>query len=541
MHGSIMDYPLTLPHFLERAGRLFGPVEIVSRLPDRSLHRYTYADFYRRSRRLASALQAMGLNKGDRVGTLQWNHYAHLECYFDIPVSGGVLHTLNLRLDPSDLAYIVNHAQDRFIIVDDVLLPLFQQIQDRVQVEKVFVVPLTGAPVTGMASYEELLEEGSGDFAYPQLQETDALGMCYTSGTTGRPKGVVYSHRSQILHSLVECLPDVLNFSQSDTVMPVVPMFHANAWGVPFAATLAGSRQVFPGPHMDPVSLLELLQGERVTFTGGVPTVWMGLLEELKAHPERWKLEPGMRMVVGGSAVPEQMIRDFDRFHLEVYQAWGMTETSPLGTFSKPKCYQAGLSTDELYCLRAKQGLPAPLIEIRTVNEQGVADEDGETMGELQTRGAWVVSAYYRPEGPVDNWTPDGWFRTGDVATIDPEGFLQITDRTKDLIKSGGEWISSVDLENALMAHPSVAEAAVVAIPHPKWLERPLAVVVLRAGQRVGVEELNAFLAERFAKWWLPDRYEFVDQLPRTSTGKFKKTALRERFATPGEGGADEP
>ncbi len=534
MLGAVMDRPLTLPHFLERAGELFGGVPIVSRRPDRSLHRTTYADLYRRSRRLAKALQTLGLERGDRVGTLMWNHAVHLECYFGIPLAGGVVHTLNLRLDPRELAYVVNHAEDRFLIVDDVLLPLLAAIRDRVSPEKVFVATAGGEVPEGCLGYEELLEEqGGGDFDYPDLSEHDAVGMCYTSGTTGRPKGVVYSHRSLVLHSIVECLPDVLGLSQQDTVLPVVPMFHANAWGLPYAATLAGCRQVYPGPHLDAVSLLELMQDERVTFSAGVPTIWMGILEELKAHPDRWKLEPAMRMVVGGSAVPEQMIREFDRFDLNVLHAWGMTELSPLGTLCRLKQDHAGLDPDSRYALRAKQGLPAPLVEIRTVHEEGVAPRDGRTMGELQARGPWVASAYHRPEEETSSWTEDGWFRTGDVATIDQEGYLQITDRTKDLIKSGGEWISSVDLENALMAHPDVAEAAVIAVADPKWQERPLAVVVARPGSRPEADQLRSFLAERFSRWWLPDRFEFVQELPRTSTGKFKKSELREQFSDP--------
>ncbi len=533
MQGTMMDYPLTLVPILERAGRLFGKVEIVSRLPDRSLHRYTYKDFYRRARALAEALQKAGLRRGDRVGTLMWNHYAHLEAYFGIPLAGGVLHTLNLRLHPRDIAYIANHAQDRFLIVDDVLLPLYEQFKDQVNAERVIVVPLTGKPVPeGYLDYEAFLGTATGDFTYPELDENEALGMCYTSGTTGQPKGVVYSHRAVVLHSLASGLSGTLGITQRDVVLPVVPMFHVNAWGLPFTAVMVGAKQVFPGPYLDPESLLELFERERVTFTAGVPTIWLGILQALEKAPDRWKLAPGMRMVVGGSAAPEGLIRAFDRFGLQVVHAWGMTETTPLGTVSLLKSYMEDLPEEEKYAYRAKQGLPAPFVEVRVVNEEGEAPWDGKTMGELQVRGPWVAASYYNLPEAQDRWTEDGWFRTGDVATIDPEGYVKITDRTKDLIKSGGEWISSVDLENALMGHPKVAEAAVIAVPHPRWQERPLAVVVLKEAYKgkVTPEELREFLAPKFAKWWLPDAFVFVDEIPRTSAGKFLKAKLREQF-----------
>ncbi len=533
MQGTMMDYPLTLVPILERAGRLFGKVEIVSRLPDRSLHRYTYKDFYRRARALAEALQKAGLRRGDRVGTLMWNHYAHLEAYFGIPLAGGVLHTLNLRLHPRDIAYIANHAQDRFLIVDDVLLPLYEQFKDQVNAERVIVVPLTGKPVPeGYLDYEAFLGTATGDFTYPELDENEALGMCYTSGTTGQPKGVVYSHRAVVLHSLASGLSGTLGITQRDVVLPVVPMFHVNAWGLPFTAVMVGAKQVFPGPYLDAESLLELFERERVTFTAGVPTIWLGILQALEKAPDRWKLAPGMRMVVGGSAAPEGLIRAFDRFGLQVVHAWGMTETTPLGTVSLLKSYMEDLPEEEKYAYRAKQGLPAPFVEVRVVNEEGEAPWDGKTMGELQVRGPWVAASYYNLPEAQDRWTEDGWFRTGDVATIDPEGYVKITDRTKDLIKSGGEWISSVDLENALMGHPKVAEAAVIAVPHPRWQERPLAVVVLKEAYKgkVTPEELREFLAPKFAKWWLPDAFVFVDEIPRTSAGKFLKAKLREQF-----------
>lgn len=529
LQHTMMRVPLTLPHFLERAAKLYPKVEIVSRLPDRSLHRYTYADFYRRARRLAEALQRAGLRPGERVATLMWNHFAHLEAYFGIPCAGGVLHTLNLRLHPSDIAYIARHAQDRFLITDDVLLPLIEQLRSQVWFERIFVVPLAGAPVpAGYESYEHLLDTATGSWDYPPLDEEAPVGMCYTSGTTGRPKGVVYSHRSLVIHTLAAALPDALGLSQRDVVCPVVPMFHVNAWGIPFAATLLGCKQVFPGPHLDPPSLLELFESEGVTLTAGVPTIWLGVLEALRREPDRWKLKL-RTLVVGGSAAPEAMIRAYDQLGFHVLHAWGMTEMSPLGTVSRLKSTLVDLPEDQQYAYRAKQGLPAPLVEVRAVSDHGEVPWDGKTMGELQVRGVWVAASYYGGEDP-DRWTSDGWFRTGDVVTIDPEGYVKIVDRTKDLIKSGGEWISSVDVENALMGHPAVKEAAVVAVPHPKWGERPLAVVVLREGQQATAEELREFLAPRFARWWLPDAFVFVSEIPKTSAGKFQKAKLREQF-----------
>lgn len=529
MQSTMMNFPLTLPHLLERAGKLFPKEEIVTRLPDKSLHRYTFGDFYQRSRKLASALQKAGLQKGDRVATLSWNTYAHLEAYFGIPVAGGVLHPLNLRLHPSDIAYIINHAQDSFLIVDDVLLRLYEAVKEQVNLKKVIVVPLSGQPVPeGLVSYEDFLATGDPDFAYPALEEHDAAGMCYTSGTTGRPKGVVYSHRSIALHSLASALPDALNLASHDVMLPVVPMFHVLAWGLPFTGVMVGSKMVLPGPHLDPESLLDLFESELVTKTAGVPTIWLGVLQALEQAPTRWQLKP-MEMVVGGSAAPEAMIRAFDRLGHTVLHAWGMTEMSPLGTVSRLKRHLRGDAELE-YRYRAQQGLPTPWVEVRAVGEQGVVPWDGQSLGELQVRGPWVAQSYHNLEEESDKWTADGWFRTGDVVAINPEGYIRIADRTKDLIKSGGEWISSIDLENALMAHPAVKEAAVIAIPHPKWDERPLAVVVLKEGQSATPEDLTRFLEPRFAKWWLPDAYVFLDEIPRTSTGKFLKSKLREQF-----------
>ncbi|MBI4206184.1 MAG: long-chain fatty acid--CoA ligase [Betaproteobacteria bacterium] len=543
MQSTMMRFPLTLDHILERAGKLFGKSEIVSRLPDRTLHRYAYNDFHRRARALAGALQRLGLKRGDRVATLMWNHYAHLEAYFAVPCAGGVLHTLNLRLHPDDIAYIANHAGDRFLIVDDILLPLYDKFRDRARFEQVIVVslsrekvaeragslPSSGTPTAGRADYEALISDAA-PFTPPALDENDAAGMCYTSGTTGKPKGVVYSHRSIVLHSLATATVDYMGVAHADAVCPVVPMFHVNAWGIPFTAVMMGSKLVFPGPHLDAESLLDLYQSEQVTLTAGVPTIWMSILQALEKAPARWRLAPGMRMVVGGAAASETMIRAFDKFGLRVTHGWGMTETSPVGTVNYLKRELGGRSAEEQYVTRAKQGMPLPFFEVRAMGGEAEVPWDGMTMGELQVRGPWVAAGYHDLDQEADKWTADGWFRTGDIVTIDAAGYVKITDRIKDLVKSGGEWISSIDLENALASHPRVAEAAVIAVPHPKWGERPLAVVVLKAGDAATEEELRDHLATKFAKFWLPDGIVFVNEIPRTSTGKMMKAVLRERY-----------
>ncbi|UQA60267.1 long-chain fatty acid--CoA ligase [Polyangium aurulentum] len=541
--GRMMDYPLTLTHFLERARTFFGSTEIVSRNADKSLTRSTYGQMYRRACQLAGALARLGVGPGDRVATLCWNHQRHLEAYFGVPAMGAVVHTLNLRLHPNEIAYIAKHAEDRVLIVDRTLLPLYRKFADQVpSIQHVIVVPdgpAQGAETGSELDYEQLLAAERDEYAFPRLDERAAAMICYTSGTTGTPKGVVYSHRSAVLHTLVNCMADVTGMSQADSVTPVVPMFHAAAWGLPYTSVASGARLVFPGPHLDPASLLDLMSTEKVTVAAGVPTIWLGILQLLDQSPEKWDLSSMRTMLIGGSAAPPAMIDGFQRRHgLVVTHAWGMTETSPVGTMARLKKSLSGLDDAAKLSLRASQGYALPLVEQRHVGENGdVLPWDGATMGELEVRGPWVASSYFSDEGE-DKFTADGWFKTGDVVTIDPEGYLRITDRSKDVIKSGGEWISSVDLENALMSHPAVLEAAVFAARDAKWGERPLAAVVLKEGKSATKEELTAHIEGKFAKYWLPDDYIFMTQIPRTSTGKFLKTKLREMYGDHLEKGA---
>jgi fatty-acyl-CoA synthase len=534
LRGLMMDdYPLTLVHPFERAGTLFPRNEVVSRLPDGSIHRYTYGDFYRRTKQLANALRRLGVQEGDRVGTLCWNHYRHLELYFGIPITGAVLHTLNLRLHPNDLTYIANHAEDRVIFVDRSLLPLLEQFKDNVKsLQHVVVIPDDGPTPGGYLDYEDLIGKEPEAFDYPEIDERAAAAMCYTSGTTGNPKGVLYSHRSTTLHTIVSCMTDTLGAGEHDTILPVVPMFHANAWGLPFGAVLTGAKLVFPGPNLQPEALLDLMAAEKVTVAGGVPTIWLGILALLDANPGRWDLSAMRTMVIGGSAAPPAMMDGFKKRHgLMVTHAWGMTETNPLGTLARLKHYMADWDDAAKLAVQSTQGFPVPFVEERHVDDEGnVLPHDGKTMGELEVRGPWVAASYFRSEEQSNRFTPDGWFKTGDIVTIDEDGYITITDRSKDVIKSGGEWISTVALENALMGHPAVLEAAVFAGRHPKWDERPLAAVVFKPGQSASKDELRAHLEGQFAKWWLPDDYIVVDQIPRTSTGKFLKTKLRDEY-----------
>ncbi len=539
MHTTMMSVPLSLNHLLDRAGKLFPDNTLVSRRPDKSLVTHTYGQWHRRTRALASALQRLGLKKGDRVATLCWNHHAHLECYFGIPAAGGVTHTLNLRLSPAEIGYIAGDANDRFLIVDDVLLPLYRQFADAHRFERVIVFPFSGAPVAeGFDDYEALLAAADPDgFVYAAHAEDDPVAMCYTSGTTGRSKGVVYSHRSTVLHTLVASLADFWGLKGTDVVLPVTPMFHANSWGIPYGCVMLGVKMVFPGPHLHPDDLLDLMQVEPPTLALGVPTIWLTLIQAyeraLAEQPGRWTLPKGMRSLVGGAAVPESLIRAFARHGIWILQGWGMTETSPVCTISYPTASLKDASDDERFRRAAMAGVPVPLVELRLRTDDGAdAPHDGRTMGEIQVRGPFITGSYHGAGAPPDKFTADGWLRTGDVATMDALGFVRITDRTKDLIKSGGEWISSVDLENALMAHPAVAEAAVIAVPDERWGERPLACVAFKPGQSADAQALGEhLLAHGFAKWQLPDRVEVIDAIPRTSTGKFYKLELRRRYA----------
>jgi fatty-acyl-CoA synthase len=534
MQGQMMDYQLTLTPLLERARRLFPKKEIVTKAGP-NLEHVTYGQMAERVARLANVLEKLGARRGDRVATFAWNNERHLELYFAVPCMGAVLHPLNLRLPADQLTYIVSHADDQILFVDPTLLPAVEKLAAQFKSVKHYVimgdkVP-EGTTLSPVHAYEELLANASPEYPWPHLDENEAAAMCYTSGTTGNPKGVVYSHRSIYLHSLGLSMIDSFGLTERDVFMPVVPMFHVLAWGTPFATVMLGTKLVFPGPHLQPRDLAELIQAEKVTLTAGVPTLWLGLLALL--DKERYDVSSLRGMIVGGAAAPQSMIEAFEKKHgLKIIHAWGMTEMSPLGTVSHLKSYQQELPEGERFAFRAKQGLAVPGVEIRAVDESGKEISwDGKAFGELQVRGPWVISSYYNDDRSADSFM-DGWFRTGDVVTIDPEGFVQIVDRTKDLVKSGGEWISSQDLENVIMAHPKVLEAAVVAVPHPKWQERPLACVVPKPDYKDNLTKAEIYdhLRTRFDKMYLPDDIVFIDAVPKTSVGKFDKKVLREQY-----------
>jgi fatty-acyl-CoA synthase len=530
LNGLMMDdYPLALTTVVERSEQLTGDRKVVSRRPDGSIHRTTMGECAGRARRVASALAELGIGEGDRIGTLLWNQPEHLELYFGVPAMGSVIHTLNPRLHPDELGFIAGDAGDRAIVVDESLLPVLESFGSAHEFEHVIVVSQGGGVPDGAIDYESLID-GAEPMTWPEPHERRAAAICYTSGTTGRPKGVLYSHRALVLHSMAAALPDAMNISTRDIVLPVVPMFHANAWGIPYTASMVGAALVLPGPRLDAESVLDLLADEHVTLTAGVPTVWMAMLKAVEAEPERWDLSSLNRLLVGGSAVPKSMIEGYQRHGLFIVQGWGMTETSPLASTAILPPEMDDAPEDEQFEYRARQGVPAAFVQIRARGDDGeLIPWDDQAMGELEVRGPWVAAAYFQGSG-ADKFTQDGWFQTGDVVRINRHGCIRITDRTKDLVKSGGEWISSVDMENLLMGHPAVAEAAVIAIPDEQWGERPMAVVVLRGGADTTADDLRDHLSRGFAKWQVPERIEFIEEIPRTATGKFKKTALREQF-----------
>jgi fatty-acyl-CoA synthase len=535
IHDLMMDYPLTLTHFFERSRRLFGGKTLATRRPGRPLFRHTYADFAERTLRLAGVLRDLGVRRGDRVATLAWNSHRHLELYWAIPLSGAVLHTLNFRLSASDLTYIINHAGDTVIFVDASVWPTLAAIRDRLTTIRTVVVMHDGAdgpaPIPAeLPEYEALLAAATPLPQWPPAAETDAAAMCYTSGTTGHPKGVVYTHRALFIHCLAQAMADCMALSENDVVLHIVPMFHANAWCVPFCATMVGATQVFGGPSPQPRDICEIVQAEKVTLVGAVPTVWIAVKELVEQ--EGYDISSIRCIPIGGSAAPRSLLEHYDKqFGASMMHAWGMTEMSPLGTVSRLKSYMRDWPEDRQYAVRATQGYASVGVDLRIVDDAGHEQPwDGQAMGEIQVRGPWIIRSYYDNPESADRFTADGWFRTGDVATIDPEGYVRITDRTKDLIKSGGEWISSIDVETMIMGHPKVLEAAVIAVPHPKWVERPLACVVARPGAALAPEEILDYLRPRLAKWALPDEVVLVEAVPKTSVGKFDKKVLRERF-----------
>lgn len=537
MRGLMMSTPLLISSIARHAERNFGDREIVSVTSDVPLHRYTYADWLRRTRQLANALDRLGLSRGDRVATLAWNDHRHLEAYYGIGGAGYVCHTINPRLFPEQIVFIINHAEDRWVLTDPMFLPLLEKIAERMPCVEGYVVMTDDAhmPPTSLAnavSYESLIAKESDRYEWPLLDENDAVALCYTSGTTGDPKGVLYSHRSTLLHAYAAIAPDAMNLSNRDCVLPVVPLFHVNAWGIPYSAIMVGAKLVFPGAKMgDGEALYKLMESEDVTLALGVPTVWSALLHYTAETGKR--LNKLQRTCIGGAAVPESMIREFrDKHGVVVQQGWGMTEMSPLGTVNTLKAGMENLSPEQILKLKTKAGRGIFGVELKIVDDEGnELPWDGKAFGALWVRGPWICSDYFRLEGHSDTQKEGGWFETGDVATIDPEGFVRITDRTKDVIKSGGEWISSIELENTAIGHPAVQEAAVIGVAHEKWLERPLLIVVKAEGQDLTKQEVLAWFDGKVAKWWIPDDVVFVDEIPHTATGKIKKTELRRQFA----------
>jgi fatty-acyl-CoA synthase len=531
----MMNVPLLVSSMLERAERYFPKKTVVSRTST-GIVTHTYKEIGERTRKLSSALDKIGVSKGDRIGTLAWNHHRHLEAYFAIPGIGAVLHTINIRLSPAHIVYIINHAEDKVLLFDEDLLPLLEKVKDQLKTVEAFVImtdkdELPESNLEPLYHYEKIVNEGNPTFQFKKdLDENDPVGMCYTSATTGNPKGVVYSNRGVVLHSMALGLADSSGLTESDIAMPVVPMFHVNAWGLPFAAVWFGTTLVMPGPYFTPKVLAELIDSEQVTITAGVPTIWLGLLNELEQG--NYDTSSLTRILCGGSAAPKGLIRAFEsKYKIPFIHAYGMTETTPLVVVSRLKSYQNDLSEEEKLEIRSKQGSIVPLVEMKVVGANGEVANDGKEMGELLLRGNWIADEYYRDERTNEGFR-DGWLHTGDVVTVDEEGIVKIVDRTKDLIKSGGEWISSVDIENALMAHEAVFEAAVIAVPHERWQERPVACVVLKdaAKEQTTKDELFEFLKPQFAKWWLPDDIIFMDEIPKTSVGKFLKRALRDQL-----------
>ena len=541
MNGQMMQQPLLISSLIVHAERHHAEREVVSRRVEGDIHRTTYGEIATRSRRMAKALAALGVQMGDRVATLAWNGYRHLELYYAVSGSGAALHTINPRLHPDQIVYIADHAEDQVLFFDLTFLPLIQAVAGRCKTIRHFVAMTdrahmpaadVAAKIPNLLCYEDLVEAQDDRYQWPSFDENTASSLCYTSGTTGNPKGVLYSHRSTLLHTFVIALPDSLSCSASDSILPVVPMFHVNAWGLPYAACMVGAKLVFPGPGLDGKSLYELFEGEKVTVSAGVPTVWQALLAYVDANG--LKFSTMRRTVIGGSACPPAMLRKFgDEYGVHVLHAWGMTEMSPVGTVCSFKPVHLGQTADQRYAVMAKQGRAVYGVDLKIIDEAGLELPWGsETSGDVLVRGPWIMSQYFRGEGgdPLQYSDGQGWFPTGDVARIDADGYMQITDRSKDVIKSGGEWIGSIDLENIAMAHPAVAMAACIAAKHPKWDERPLLVVVRKPGVEVSKQELLGFFEGKIAKWWTPDDVVFVDAIPLGATGKMQKNKLREQF-----------